>query len=64
MRRLVALIVCVVLMTSCSDFDQGMGGSDPREVNVTLDDGRTITCITWKNSSAGGISCDWSPLPR
>lgn len=71
MTRLVkaALVVATVLAaTGCSS---GLGPSndpaqpDPnpagyfRTVTVKVD-GRDVPCVTWKQSNAGGISCDWS----
>jgi len=60
MKRLFAIgLLC--LLAGCSnnsaDPDKDPGGHfGVSEVNV---DGRDVTCITFVNGYAGGVSCDW-----
>ncbi len=53
MKRLLIAVVLVVL-AGC-----GAGGPAKRGNDVVLPDGRTVTCVVYKQGYAGGISCDW-----
>ncbi|WP_180297908.1 hypothetical protein [Snodgrassella alvi] len=34
------------------------------ETSITLRDGRKITCLTYRDGYAGGLSCDWHNTPQ
>ena len=34
------------------------------EVEVTLHDGTTVTCLSLEGSGRGGLDCDWAGLSR
>lgn len=65
---LVAVVATVPLLTGCSgaqlngqpagpNVSEGLSGI--RSSYVPLPDGREVFCITSKQNSSGGISCDW-----
>lgn len=64
MTRIIAVVALALLILT------GCGGNDPanpstessgtyRIVDVNAK-GRSVTCISWKNGYAGGLSCDWA----
>ena len=59
-----SLAVTAAVLTGCgSPNEQGNETSaweDIREHRVELSDGRTVTCIAWKQGYAGGLQCDWA----
>lgn len=61
-KKILVLGAGVLLLAGC-----GTNAGDPenhygnfRTGAVTLDDGRTVECVTWKAFEAGGMSCDWA----
>lgn len=44
----------------CSHNDTRTADQGWSEQHVKLRDGRTITCITFTDTSKAGISCDWN----
>jgi hypothetical protein len=67
-RQLIAVVTAAALLTltGCGYADnsndksatEGTHGNFATS-NVTLLDGREVTCVTWKLMNAGGVSCDW-----
>lgn len=63
MKRIVATGALLLICAALSGCGATAGGAELQqntrlqENQVTLEDGRTVTCIVhWRN---GGISCDW-----
>lgn len=60
-RTITALTLASILaLTACEGGEQGNSRiSLLHEEQVSLTDGRTVTCIVYKAGYAGGLSCDW-----
>lgn len=57
-RRAAALAALAMLaLAGCAGGSLNDPMPDIRPVTVTLDDGRTVGCVTRAN---GGITCDWA----
>lgn len=58
------LLTAALVLTGCSapyaessDTDQVDGNL--YEQNFRLSDGRTVTCIVFRDNYKGGVTCDW-----
>ena len=65
-RTLAALLLTfllLIMVTPLAACDSTYADSVIRERDITLEDGRTITCITYAGYEGGyrinGIDCDW-----
>lgn len=63
MKKLIAaLFIGALTLASCASgnasADTGKS-TDLYESAITLNDGRTVTCITFWGYNKGGVSCDW-----
>lgn len=68
MKKVIAVVAAAMLLVGCSSPDEGgaergqityRGSEKLSERKAELSDGRTVTCISYKASYAGGLSCDW-----
>lgn len=64
MKKLVAgalVLLIAVAAVGCGEGagPQGSNSGHLAEYEYVLDSGRSVTCITYKSYSAGGVSCDW-----
>lgn len=64
MKKLLTVLAVsgVLLLTGCASGAVDTKTNEPStlyETEITLSDGRTVTCITYKDGYAGGTSCDW-----
>lgn len=70
MKKKIASSILAILiafsLTACSS-DEEEAPPSPQDSNskylnerqYVLDNGRTVTCITYKSYNAGGVTCDW-----
>lgn len=62
MRRLLLISILAMLLLACASSDDASDSVSTRSLSereITLVDGRTITCISYKAGYGGGLSCDW-----
>lgn len=52
-------ILIAFSLTACSYPSEDSHSPFLYERQYVLDSGRTVTCITYKNNNAGGVTCDW-----
>ncbi|UGS26354.1 hypothetical protein K8F61_17265 [Microbacterium resistens] len=71
MSPLVVLALGGLVLSGCAsggspavDGDAGQRSSKLYERTISLTDGRTVTCITYRSGYAGGLSCDWDGAAR
>ena len=58
-------ILAAFSLTACSSDEEAP--PSPQDANYwllterqyVLDNGSTVTCITYRNGPAGGVTCDW-----
>ena len=62
-KTLAALaIVTALTLAGCASGNSDANTGEPtrlQEQHIKLNDGRGLTCVTWKLANAGGLSCDW-----
>lgn len=60
-KTLTALaIVTALTLAGCASVDPDGGeATHLRDNHVKLSDGRTVTCVMYRDGSLGGLSCDW-----
>lgn len=59
------LFAAVMSLAGCTPanevrLQEGNENTRLTEVHQVLSDGRTVTCLKYKNGYAGGLSCDWA----
>ena len=63
MKKKLAVVLATLLVLSGCGREEGseQSSSNDRlsEQTITLSDGRVITCVVYRASSKGGLSCDW-----
>jgi hypothetical protein len=64
-----AVLALVASLTGCNSNTGGSPQNDTKagaissnlyERQITLTDGRTVTCVVYANMKQGGLSCDWN----
>lgn len=67
MRKFLIILPAIFLvgcgLQAPSDSDKTNSGN-VYETKVDLEDGRTITCLIYKEPRRGGLSCDWDPKEK
>ncbi|WP_443460607.1 hypothetical protein [Glutamicibacter arilaitensis] len=61
-KKLAALALVAVALTGCANGNPDPATGQPSKLyerQVTLRDGRELTCIVYTSSHKGGVSCDW-----
>lgn len=64
-KAIIALAAAgVLLLSGCAsegsdDSRAGDESSNLYERTITLEDGRTVTCVVYTQYQKGGLSCDW-----
>lgn len=61
-NKLVLALALAATITACSASGAGVVDSNSKtltERTITLQDGRTITCVTYWDAKGAGLSCDW-----
>ncbi|UUX60154.1 hypothetical protein [Glutamicibacter halophytocola] len=66
-KKLTALALVAVALTGCANGNPDPATGEPGslyEENVTLRDGRELTCIVYARGYKGGVSCDWEGIDK
>lgn len=58
MKYVLLIVVMAFVLSGCGG-SLNSSNSNLTERTIVLNDGRTITCVTYKQGYAGGLSCDW-----
>lgn len=64
MKKTIAIlaIIATLALTGCASGNPYASTGESTnlyEKHIKLNDGRTVTCVTYKAGYAGGLSCDW-----
>ena len=62
MKKIASSVLAILIafsLTACSPASENSNSPLLHEHQYVLDSGRTVTCITYRSSAAGGVSCDW-----
>jgi len=61
MKYLIVLLFTVFCLTACGSSTGDDTNEDSiNEAQITLRDGRVITCLVYARGYKGGLSCDWT----
>jgi hypothetical protein len=55
-RQIAAAALAALVLAGCG----GVARGQLTEKTIELEDGRTITCVTYRPPAGGGLSCDWN----
>lgn len=61
-KFLAAMFVSALTLTGCASGNTSAETGESTslyERRITLNDGRTLTCVTYSGYQKGGLSCDW-----
>lgn len=58
------LVGCGTGGSPATDDKAGSTSNRLYERTIELQDGREVTCVVYKQSNAGGLSCDWDGAAR
>lgn len=62
-KLLAAMFVSTLALTGCASGNTSAETDESTrlyERRITLNDGRTLTCVTYSKYNQGGLSCDWN----
>ena len=62
MKKIASSVLAILIafsLSACYLPPEGSNSPLLHEHQYVLDSGRTVTCITYRSSAAGGVSCDW-----
>lgn len=62
-KLLAAMFVSTLILTGCASGNTSAETGESTslyERHITLNDGRTLTCVTYSKYNQGGLSCDWN----
>ena len=61
MKKLAVVLVALLVLSGCGrdGAEQSSSNDQLSEQTITLSDGRVITCVLYRASRKGGLSCDW-----